>query len=138
MKLTVYNKQNSRVETIGLRCVSVRRNGKCITLSRLLCRQENVRSDIPMYALVAFDEDSKNDWYLTFGGDEDGFKINEKNPKHTRRGKTIYFCCGQMASKILDAAKCQSSATFLVSEKPQTVDGMVWYKILISKALRSK
>jgi len=140
MKLKVFKRENSRATAVGLRTLSVRRKAHNVTLSVLFCRQEGIRTDDTTFALLSFDTDSKNDWYIAIGNFTDGFRICSKNNKTNKAvcGKSYYFACGDTASVLLDAAKCKSYGMFLVSERAQEIDGVKWYKIITSKPVRTK
>lgn len=140
MKLKVFKRERTHAGVELLRTLSVRRKAHNVTLSTLFVKQEGIKSDDTTFAVLALDEDSKNDWYIAIGNFTDGFKVNEKNNKTANKsyGKSYYFSCGSTASVFLDAAKCKNYGMFLVSEKPQEIDGVKWWKIITSKPVRTK
>ncbi len=87
--------------------------------------------------VVAKDEDSRNDWYLTFGENlEIGTKL-----RLLHRGRRINSMRTQnkeAVNDILNSVKAEQSATFLISKSPKLIDGKTWYKILTAKPIRIK
>lgn len=138
MKLKVFTIEDRADRTeAGLRSVSVRRKGRQVTLSRRFVSDENVKKDDTTFALLAFDEDSKQDWYLTIGNHPNGYKVNDRTDK-SGKGLTHYFSVGKVAWKLLDTCKIKESGSFLVAEKPTVIDGVTWYKIITAKPITSK
>lgn len=140
MRLKVFKKERTYAGAGLLRTLSVRRKAHNVTLSSLFVKQVGIKSDDTTFAVLALDEDSKNDWYIAIGNFTDGFKVNKKTNKTSNKtyGVSYYFCCGDTANVFLDAAKCKNYGMFLVSEKPQEIDGVKWWKIITSKPVRTK
>lgn len=138
MKLKVFTIEDRVDRTAtGLRSVSVRRKGRQVTLSRRFVSEENIKKDDTTFALLAFDEDSKQDWYLTIGNHRNGYKINSHGDK-SGKGFTLYFCVGKVAGELLDTCKIKESGTFLVAENPTEFLGETWYKIITTKPINLK
>ena len=110
MKLKVFTIEDRVDRTAtGLRSVSVRRKGRQVTLSRRFVSEENIKKDDTTFALLAFDEDSKQDWYLTIGNHRNGYKINGHGDK-SGKGFTLYFCVVRSQGNSLTLAKSKSQA----------------------------
>ena len=86
--------------------------------------------------VVAKDEDSRNDWYLTFGENlEIGTKLRLTYRKRSNNMRTQNK---EAVNAILNSVKAEQSATFLISKSPKLIDGKTWYKILTAKPIRIK
>lgn len=138
MKLKIYDKKTCsfRGHNIGVRSMNISRtNGTCMFSSTL---QSELKIKVGQSVQIAQDEESKNDWYISFSESPTGFIIREKKNGGYAKNcmNTMYFINKAIANKMLDFIKASKSATMLIGEKPIKVDGMDWYKIVTSKPLR--
>lgn len=139
MKLKVFTTADSRTSSrsLGVRAITVRRNTKTVSFSALLSR-EFLPESSKSTAYLAMDEDSKNDWYIAVQEQTDGYHICTRKPRTPTQSSLLYFCCGAVAMKFLEANKAKDYCSCLVSEKPVEIDGVKWYKIITSKPIRTK
>lgn len=101
--------------------------------SRELAGLDNKRN-----VYLALDEDTKKDWYVTFGDMSDGFRLSMKKRKTPTQSDLYYFCCGEVCIKFLTANGAKTTCSCLISEKAVEVNGVKWYKIVTSKPIRKK
>lgn len=132
MKLTTYDKRtlSARPKASVHRTVNANRKNGFFTLSVRLF--EDLGLQCGERALIARDEDSRNDWYITFGESaETGAKLRVSNNNRQEKPRSMKFNNKAAAVAILDSVKAESSATFLVATKATTMpDGSQWYRIL--------
>ena len=127
MKLTVYNKSNSHSALTykGKRVITVCRDGS-MYLSRILS------NDLSLHAgnrlCIAHDEDRPKDWYMFVSDDENGFTI-WNDPRCAR------FSNSFIAGMILDVAKMEKCAGFMVARDPVRVDGKLCYRIILDNPI---
>lgn len=138
MKLKIFDKRTcgiSRTRAV-VRSMSMSRTNGAVSFSQTLKTELKLKAG--MSVQIAQDEDSKNDWYISFSDSQTGFTVKErKNTGYAKEcSPTAYFINRAIANKMLDFIKAPKSATMLVGEKCISVDGMDWYKIVISKPLR--
>lgn len=98
-------------------------NYKCVRELGLTCETR---------ILIAKDEESRNDWYVAFGKELDGMKL-QKQGKPTGGYKARHKIA---AIEILDSVKAEKSATFLLAAKPIEQDGIEWYRIMTATPIR--
>ena len=127
MKLTVYDKSNSHPALTykGKRIITVCRDGS-MYLSRILSRELSLHAGNRL--CIARDEDRPKDWYMFVSDDENGFTI-WNDPRCAR------FSNSFIAGMILDAAKVEKSAGFMVAKKPVNVDGRLCYRIILDNPI---
>lgn len=127
MKLTVYDKSNSHPALTykGKRIITVCRDGS-MYLSRILSRELSLHAGNRL--CIARDEDRPKDWYMFVSDDENGFTI-WNDPRCAR------FSNSFIAGMILDAAKVEKSAGFMVAREPVKVDGRLCYRIILDNPI---
>ena len=127
MKLTVYDKSNSHPALTykGKRIITVCRDGS-MYLSRILSRELSLHAGNRL--CIARDEDRPKDWYMFVSDDENGFTI-WNDPRCAR------FSNSFIAGMILDAAKVEKSAGFMVAKEPVNVDGRLCYRIILDNPI---
>lgn len=135
MKLKIYERQKSQVHARPslVQMINANRKGGYFSL--------NVKA-VELFGLtpgccivVAKDEDSRNDWYLTFGKNlEIGTKLRFIH--HGRKISSMRTQNKEAVNDILNSVKAEQSATFLISKSPKLVDGKTWYKILTAKPIK--
>ena len=115
MKLTVYDKSNSHPALTykGKRIITVCRDGS-MYLSKILSRELKLHAGNRLG--IARDDDRPKDWYMFVSDDENGFMI-WNDPRCAR------FSNSFIAGMILDAAKVEKCAGFMVAREPVKVDG---------------
>ena len=113
MKLTVYDKSNSHPALTykGKRIITVCRDGS-MYLSRILSRELSLHAGNR----------------LCIARDENGFTI-WNDPRCAR------FSNSFIAGMILDAAKVEKSAGFMVAREPVKVDGRLCYRIILDNPI---
>lgn len=80
--------------------------------------------------LIAKDEDSRNDWYITLT-DRGGSKLRVAQRDQYGEPISIVFSSKPAATEILDSVKAELSAVFNVASKPTRMpDGRDWYRIM--------
>lgn len=135
MKLKIYERRQSQVHARPslVQMINANRKGGYFCLNIKAIELFGLE---PGYRIVvANDEDSRNDWYLTFGKDlEIGTKLrvmprgNKINSMRTQNKEAV--------NAILNSVKAENGATFLLSKSPKLIDGRAWYKILTAKPIR--
>lgn len=125
MKLLIFNKENTTTFATrkGERTIRLNKNTGIIYLSRTLSDELELKGNERMF--FAYDEENTKDWYLCKTGDESGFAI-----KNDKAG--VRFSNKFLSTRILDTAKVEDYATFLVAKVPVEVEGQKYYKILVS------
>lgn len=128
MKLLIYNKQNTLFTTArsGERTVRFNRSNGIIYISRVLADALKLKDSERL--VFANDEDSPKDWYLCKTDDDNGFAIN-----NDKAG--VRFVSKYLSAKILDSAKIESNATFLVAKEPINNNGALYFKIITSSPI---
>lgn len=136
MKLKIYKRRKSQVHARPslVQMINANRKGGYFSL--------NIKA-IELFGLepgcrivIANDEDSRNDWYLTFGNNlENGTKLRLTYRKRSNNMRTQNK---EAVNAILNSVKAEQSATFLISKSPKLIDGKTWYKILTAKPIRIK
>ena len=134
MKLKIYERKKSQVHARPslVQMINANRKGGYFSL--------NIKA-IELFGLepgcrivVANDEDSRNDWYLTFGNNlENGTKLRLTYRKRSNNMRTQNK---EAVNAILNSVKAEQSATFLISKSPKLIDGKTWYKILTANPIR--
>lgn len=138
MKLREYAKKKPsvRAKASEVRMIAANRKGGffCINV-RLLQDLGLTHGD---RLLIARDEDSRNDWYATFGGEDlpGGTKLR----KIGRDEKTTSLRAQSKAAvnDILDSVNAEQSASFMVALKPKMQDGKAWYRIMTANPVRKR
>lgn len=127
MKLTVYDKGNSHPAMTykGKRVVTVNRDGT-IYLSKVLTLELGLKPGDRV--CVANDEEKPKDWYLFRTDDERGFTIWND----ARCGR---FSNSYIAGMILDAAKVERCAGFMVDKEPVESGGNKCYRIILANPI---
>lgn len=127
MKLTVYDKSNSHPALTykGKRIITVCRDGS-MYLSRILSRELSLHAGNRL--CIARDEDKPKDWYMFVSDGENGFTI--WNDLRCAR-----FSNSFIAGMILDAAKVEKCAGFMVAKEPVNVDGRLCYRIILDNPI---
>lgn len=137
MKLKIYERRKSEVHAQPslVQMINVNRKGGYFSLNVKVVELFGLKPGVCI--VVAKDEDSRNDWYLTFGENlEIGTKL-----RLLHRGRRINSMRTQnkeAVNDILNSVKAEQSATFLISKSPKLIDGKTWYKILTAKPIRIK
>lgn len=136
MKLIIFDKTS--VETparSGVRSINVNRTSGAITFSK--AAQKEMKIQVGQRVIVAQDEESKNDWFISFSDNINGFQLNQRKNSGWAKDcePSLYFVNKFVANKILDCVKAQKSASFLIGITPIKEDGRDWYKIVTSKSL---
>lgn len=127
MKLAVYDRGNSHPAMTykGKRVVTVNRDGT-IYLSKVLTLELGLKPGDRM--CVANDTDNPKDWYLFRTDDGNGFPIWND----TRCGR---FSNSYIAGMILDTAKVEKCAGFMVAREPVETGGRRCYRIILSNPI---
>lgn len=81
--------------------------------------------------LIAQDLDTRNDWYISFGGDTtEGYRMSPQQAKRPEKGLVAYYSREAICT-VLNSVKAETSATFLVgTNSPKQYDGRTWYRVL--------
>lgn len=140
MKLIIYDKDSceSSGRRVGVRSISITRVPGSFMFSQTAQRDLKIKEGQGVF--LAQDSESKNDWYMTISDDDNGFTVRKrKNGGFAKEcAPTLYFCNRLIANKLLDTVKAAKAATLLISTKPTIIDGREWYKIIVSKPLRTR
>ena len=134
MKLIIFDKNNidSGVCRSGVRSISINRKNGNVVFSQLI--REDFKLNVGMKISFAQDEDSMNDWYVSFSENGNGFTIREA--QLSGKMKKLYLTNKIIANKLADTVKAENSAALLIGSKPVKIGGVEWYKIVTSKPLR--
>ena len=128
MKLTVYNRENSRPAEVnyqGKRTINLNRTG-AIYLSKTLSVEMGIAGDEGVN--FANDEETGG-WYICRTTDKSGFTV-WKDKRCAR------FSSGFMAHKLMEQAKVEcKSVQFMVAKMPVEMDGIIYYKIILSNPI---
>ena len=136
MKLKIYERRKSEVHAQPslVQMINVNRKGGYFSLNIKAIEVFDLKTSYRI--VVAKDEDSRNDWYLTFGENlENGTKLRLTYRKRSNNMRTQNK---EAVNAILNSVKAEQSATFLISKSPKLIDGKTWYKILTAKPIRIK
>ena len=136
MKLKIYERRKSEVHAQPslVQMINVNRKGGYFSLNIKAIEVFDLKTSYRI--VVAKDEDSRNDWYLTFGNNlENGTKLRLTYRKRSNNMRTQNK---EAVNAILNSVKAEQSATFLISKSPKLIDGKTWYKILTAKPIRIK
>ena len=95
-------------------------------LSRILSRELSLHAGNRL--CIARDEDRPKDWYMFVSDDGNGFTI-WNDPRCAR------FSNSFIAGMILDAAKVEKCADFMVAKEPVNVDGRLCYRIILDNPI---
>lgn len=80
--------------------------------------------------IMAKDTDSRNDWYIAFGKEINGYKMSALHAKNKGRMLAAYFSLRGITD-ILTSVNAEKSASFILSlRNPKEQDGVKWYRIL--------
>lgn len=137
MELTIFDKNNSRrIYQNNVRTVNFNRQRCAISFSNVLREEHDYGKNTVI--LGRDEQGNKVNWYVCFDAGERGYELKEwKNDKKGAQG--YYFICSHIVNNILnDSTKSEKSSTFLVSEKPVVMDGLKWFKIILSNPIRVK
>ena len=137
MKLKIYERRKSEVHAQPslVQMINVNRKGGYFSLNVKAVELFGLKPGVCI--VVAKDEDSRNDWYLTFGENlEIGTKLRLLH--RGRRINSMRTRNKEAVNDILNSVKAEQSATFLISKLPKLIDGKTWYKILTAKPIRIK
>ena len=107
--------------------INIHRRGR-IRLNSCLVRILQLKAGDRM--IMAQDIDSRNDWYVSFGGDiAEGYRMSELRAKHPGTGLVAYS--REAINNILNSVKAETSVTFLVgTNNPKQFNGRKWYRVL--------
>ena len=136
MKLKIYERRKSQVHARPslVQMINANRKGGYFSLNIKAIEVFDLKTSYRI--VVAKDEDSRNDWYLTFGENlEIGTKLRLTYRKRSNNMRTQNK---EAVNAILNSVKAEQSATFLISKSPKLIDGKTWYKILTAKPIRIK
>lgn len=135
MKLKIYERKKSQVRARPslVQMINANRKGGYFSLNLKAIEVFDLKANYRI--VVAKDEDSRNDWYLTFGNNlENGTKL--RLMPHGKRINNMRTQSKEAVNAILNSVKAEQSATFLISKLPKLIDGQTWYKILTAKPIR--
>lgn len=138
MDLTIYKKKKPHAprKASVTRILSANRKGA------LFCINVRLMLDLGLSGgervLIAKDNDSRNDWYMTVGADiVDGSKTSPNGHGRDGRPVSIRFQNKGAVEALLDSVKADYSASFLVATRPiRMKDGRDWYRILTANPIR--
>lgn len=138
MKLREYTKfkLTPKVRTSEQRMICVNRKDDSFTINVRLTQDLGL---IPgQRILIACDEDSRNDWYVTFGDKK--LAGSSKLTKASKDRKSLYLRAvnRQAARDLLDRIGIEKSATFMVALKPKHDGGKAWYRIMTANPIRKR
>lgn len=139
MKLTIYERKKPSVKAKAseTRLLSANRKGGYFSINVRLT--EDLGMTGTERVLIAKDDESRNDWYISIGGDlENGSKVRAMGGG---KDKSFYMRFQNKAAveDILDSVKAEASASFIVATKATMMpDGSTWYRILTAIPKRKK
>lgn len=111
--------------------LNVNRKAGIFHLNNLII--EELKLEAGQKGVIAYDGDTK-EWFVAFGNDLPGFALRVLSNKHYK--PRLVFTGRFAAHTILNDVKAKSAATFVVSKKPNVIDGQKWYRILTKKPKR--
>lgn len=129
MKLHLYKREKPTVQAKPslIQTISANRRGEYFSLNIKAIEVFGLTKNC--YVIIAKDEDSRNDWYMTFGENlEGGTKLRfmvrngHASSMRTRNKKAVI--------DLLNSVKAEKGATFIISKTPKLIAGRNWYKIL--------
>lgn len=132
MKLQVFDKSSSasKAGRPTYKTISFYKRDRTFSISSLAVLDLGVTLDHKV--LIAKDEDSKNQWYISFSKEHNnGFKLRQKKSGGVCKDRMTIICsCRDVVDCILKDFKAEKSATFLLGEKPKQIDGLSWFHII--------
>lgn len=138
MKLTAYERKKPCVKAKAseTRLLSANRKGGYFSINVRL--MEDLGMNGTERVLIAKDDESKNDWYISVGDIANGSKVR---PMGSGKDKPISMRFQNKAAveDILNSVKAEASASFIVATRATRMpDGSVWYRILTAIPKRKK
>lgn len=132
MELTIYKKKKPHAPGLKsvMRILSANRKGAFFSINVRLMLDLGLTGGERV--LIAKDDDSRNDWYMTAGADViDGSKTRPMGQGKSGRPVSMRFQNKGAVEALLDSVKADYSASFIVATRPTRMkDGRDWYRIL--------
>lgn len=102
--------------------------------------QKDLNLEANTSLIIAKDSDSKCDWFVAFGVDNDNaYRLLVKNNGSKEcRQQSLYTTARQVVQGILKNLKGKQAASLLVGNTPVDIDGVKWYKLITAKPIRLK
>lgn len=139
MKLTTYERKKPSVQAKAseTRLLSANRKGGYFSINVRLMEDLGMKGTERV--LIAKDDESRNDWYITIGEDLDnGSKVRPMG-HDKERPFSMRFQNKAAVEDILDSVKADASASFIVATKATRMpDGSTWYRVLTAIPKRKK
>lgn len=128
MALVVYNKENSRPLEVmykGKRTINMDYRGT-VYLSKTM----SIELGILGGGRVNFAQDDETeDWYISRTEGLEGFNVWKDK-------RCAWFSAGFIVQRLMKQAKVERrSVQFMIAKKPLEVDGVLYYKILLSNPI---
>lgn len=140
MKLTTYDRKKPSVtaKPSETRILSANRKGGYFSINVRLIHDFKMNGN--ERALIARDEDSRNDWYIIVGEDiGNGSKVRPIGLTRNGKPNSMRFQNKAAVEDLLDSVKASASASFIVATRPTRMpDGRDWYRLLTSIPKRKK
>lgn len=140
MELTIYTKMKQRGPglTSVERILAVNRKGGYLLLNVRLIEEFGMKGGERV--LIAQDNDSRNDWYITVGADlPGGSKAIPVGKGRDGRPLSMRLQNKSATAALLDFVKAEYSASFLVATRSTRMqDGRDWYRILTATPKRKR
>lgn len=138
MKLREYAKKKPtvRAKASEVRMIAANRKGGYFSINVRL--YEDLGLTAGQRILVAKDEDSRNDWYVTFGSDDLPRGTKLQSIRSGAKPRSLRTHCKAAVYDLLDSVKAEQSASFMVALKPKMVGGKAWYRIMTANPVRKR
>ena len=109
MKVKRFNANNCSHARPGKPTINFNKKGP-ISISKTAVQKLNVSPETPVAFLQ--DEENPKDWYITVGGDKDGFKV-----RYAENGACI-FNSSYLSQTLLRSLGISTNSSFLIATEP--------------------
>ena len=126
MKLIIYNIENSKADRTGERLCRVNRKTGVISFSGEMVKCLELKAGDRVQ--LANDEENKKNWFICKTDSEAGFPITGKD-------KTLLIRNSFVAGLLLSSVKIEKSASFLIANDAEEIDGVKYYQLITTKPI---
>lgn len=139
MYLNVFDNLGKKTLPMRYRTLAVHRPSGRFTLSVKAVEELGIKSGDTI--ALAKDEESRDDWYLTFetdGLESNSINVRTSEGKNRKQSRIAEFRNKAAAREILDALGIPNAATFIIATRGIQQDGRTWLRIITTKPTRTK
>lgn len=139
MRLNIFDNPEKKTLPMRYRTIALHRASGRFTLSVKAVEEMGIKSGDTI--ALAKDEDSREDWYITFeteGLENNRVTVRPTGNKSRKQSNTAEFRNKAAAREILDALGIPTAATFIIATRGIEQDGRTWFRIITTKPTRTK